>query len=133
MTRSLHVWVLLGLAIVTEVSATLSLRAALDNPLWFVAVVAGYLGAFVLLGLVLGAGMHVGVAYGVWAASGVALTAALAAAFFGDPFTMPMAGGIALVIAGVLLVELGSHPGGRAPAEVEVAEIAEVAEVELTA
>lgn len=120
MTTSLHTWSMLAAAILTEVAATLSLRAALDHSVWFVAVVTGYLAAFVLLGRVLGTGMQVGVAYGVWAASGVALTAALAAVLFADPFTGPMALGIALVIAGVLLVELGSHAGGRVPAEVEV-------------
>ncbi len=117
---SAQTWALLAAAIVTEVAATLSLRAALDHPAWFVVVVGGYLGAFVLLGRVLGDGMQVGVAYGVWAASGVALTAALAAVLFADPFTVPMILGVALVITGVLLVELGSHAGGRVPAEVDV-------------
>ena len=44
-----------------------------------------------------------------WGALGTAATAVLAAVFFGDPFTWPIAAGIALIIAGVLLVELGSH------------------------
>jgi small multidrug resistance pump len=35
----------------------------------------------------------------------------LAALIFGDRFTWPIAGGIALIIAGVLLVELGSQHG----------------------
>ena len=76
-------------------------------------VVAGYLGAFVLLTLVLRAGVPVGVAYGIWGASGTAGTAVLAAALFGDPFTWPIVAGIGLIIAGVLLVEFGSHPAGR--------------------
>jgi small multidrug resistance pump len=36
-------------------------------------------------------------------------TAVLAAAIFGVPFTWPIAVGIGLIIAGVLLVELGSR------------------------
>lgn len=106
-------WVLLSTAIVSEVAATLALRAALDHPAWFILVAAGYLGAFVLLSAVLAGGMPVGVTYGVWAASGVVLTAVLAAVVFHDPLTPGMGMGIALVITGVLLVELGSHPAAR--------------------
>ena len=34
----------------------------------------------------------------------------LAAVIFRDALTWPIAGGIALIIAGVLFVEFGSHP-----------------------
>lgn len=103
-------WALLAAAIVTEVAATLSLRASQDHAGWLLVVVTGYLGAFVLLTLVLRAGMPVGVAYGIWGALGTAATAALAAVLFGDPFTWPIAAGIGLIVGGVLLVELGSRP-----------------------
>jgi small multidrug resistance pump len=75
-----------------------------------VLVVAGYLGSFVLLTLVLRAGVPVGVAYGIWGAVGTASTAVLAAAIFRDPFTWQIAAGIGLIIVGVLFVEFGSHP-----------------------
>lgn len=101
---------LLAAAIAVEVAATLSLRASQDHAGWLVLVVIGYASAFVLLTLVLRAGMAVGVAYGIWGASGTAATAVLAAGLFGDPFTWPIALGIGLIIAGVLFVELGSHP-----------------------
>ena len=42
-------WALLGAAVGVEVAATLSLRASQDHSVWLVVVVAGYLGAFVLL------------------------------------------------------------------------------------
>jgi small multidrug resistance pump len=109
-------WGMLAVAIVSEVLATLSLRAALDHPAWLAAVAVGYLAAFALLTAVLAAGMPVGVAYGIWAACGVALTAVLAALVFDDPLTRRIGLGIALVIVGVLLVELGSHGADRAPA-----------------
>ena len=101
---------LLTAAIVTEVAATLSLRASQDHAAWLAVVVVGYAAAFVLLALVLRAGLAVGVAYGIWGASGTALTAVLAAFLFGDALTWPIAFGIALIIAGVLFVEFGSHP-----------------------
>jgi small multidrug resistance pump len=103
-------WALLTAAIVVEVAATLSLRASQDHSAWLMVVVVGYLGAFVLLTLVLRTGMPVGVAYGVWGAAGTAVTAVLAAIIFGDPFTWPIVAGIGLIIGGVLLVELGSRP-----------------------
>jgi small multidrug resistance pump len=100
---------LLAGAIVIEVAATLSLRASQDHSAWLVLVAVGYVGAFVLLTMVLRTGMPVGVAYGIWGALGTAGTAVLAALLFGDPFTWPIAAGIGLIIAGVLLVEIGSH------------------------
>jgi small multidrug resistance pump len=106
---------LLAAAIVSEVAATLALRASQDHPGWLAVVIVGYLGAFVLLTLVLRTGMAVGVAYGIWGACGTAATAVLAAAIFGDPLTWPIAAGIGLIIAGVLLVEFGSHPRADGP------------------
>ncbi|HEX3283285.1 MAG TPA: SMR family transporter [Mycobacterium sp.] len=109
-------WLLLGAAIVVEVVATLCLRASQDHSAWLVVVVAGYAGAFVLLTLVLRAGLSIGVAYGIWGALGTVGTAVLAAAIFGDPFTWPIGVGIGLIIAGVLLVELGArHTDEAAP------------------
>lgn len=105
-------WALLLGAISTEVSGTLSLRAAQDHSGWLVLVVAGYIASFFFLSLVLRAGMPVGVAYGIWGALGTAATVVIAAIIFGDPFTTPIIAGIALIIAGVLMVELGSRHSG---------------------
>jgi small multidrug resistance pump len=102
-------WALLAGAISTEVAATLSLRAAQDHSAWLAVVVAGYLTSFVFLTMVLRAGVPVGIAYGIWGALGTAVTAVLAAVLFGDPFTWPIVAGIGLIIAGVLLIEFGSH------------------------
>lgn len=52
--------------------------------------------------------MPLGVAYGIWGASGVALTAIMSTLLFGEPLTAPMIIGIGLVIAGVMCVEMGS-------------------------
>ncbi|ROS37255.1 multidrug efflux SMR transporter [Curtobacterium sp. PhB78] len=101
-------WVLLAVAIVSEVGATISLKLATDGKkLFFVPVVLGYLVAFSLLAVALTLGLPIGVAYGIWAATGVALTAILGRVLFREPLTALMLGGIALIIAGVFLVELG--------------------------
>lgn len=109
----MRTWTLLLGAIATEVAGTLSLRASQDHGLWLVVVVVGYLASFALLTAVLRAGMPVGVAYGIWGALGTALTAAIAALAFGDPFTVPIMVGIGLIISGVLLVQLGSDAAAR--------------------
>ena len=101
-------WLLLAVAIVSEVGATISLKLATDGKkVFFVPVVLGYLIAFSLLAVALTLGLPIGVAYGIWAATGVALTAILGRVLFREPLTALMLGGIALIIAGVFLVELG--------------------------
>lgn len=100
-------WLILAGAIILEVTATLSLRGAIDNPWWAILAVAGYAGAFVALSLLLRLGAPIGVVYGIWAAAGVALTAVIASFLFGEPFTFLIGLGIAIVIAGVVLVETG--------------------------
>ena len=75
---------------------------------WYGLVMAGYLGAFALLTLALKEGMELGVAYGIWSAGGVAVTAIASRFLFGEPLTRTMVAGIALIMAGVLLVEIGS-------------------------
>ena len=105
-------WPALGGAIISEVSATLALRQALNQPGFYVMVGIGYALAFILLSLTLKAGMPLGVAYGLWGALGVALTAVLSMLVFGEPITVLVALGIALIMAGVLLVEVGAQRAG---------------------
>jgi small multidrug resistance pump len=50
-------WLFLGGAIVSEVTGSLSLKAALDHPAWYALMGAGFAGAFVFLSLVLRAGL----------------------------------------------------------------------------
>jgi len=106
---ALRKWALLCGAIAAEVTGTLAMRASQDHPAWLIVVAAGYFTAFFMLTRVLRAGMPVGVAYGIWGAIGTALIAVIAALIFGDPLTTPIVGGITMIIAGVLMIEFGSH------------------------
>jgi small multidrug resistance pump len=101
-------WWALAAAIVIEVIATLSLRASdgFRKKAWIVPVSAGYLASFYLLWVSLSLGMPVGIAYGVWTACGVALVAVIARFLFGERFNWTMALGIALIVAGVLTIEM---------------------------
>lgn len=105
-------WFWLIGAILAEVTGTIALRLSdgFSRPVPSVVVVLGYGVAFYALSRTLVAGMAVGVAYGIWAALGVTLVAVVSAAFLGESLTWVQVGGIALVIGGVLALELGAAP-----------------------
>lgn len=102
-------YVLLVGAIVTEVIATLSLRASegFSKPLYVVVVVAGYLAAFSMLSFALERGLPLAVAYSIWAAAGVAAVTVLSVPLFDESLTPIRGVGLALVISGVVALEMG--------------------------
>ena len=98
-------WVFLCGAVICEVIGTIFLRlASAGKNAYYAAVAVAYVIAFTFLTLTLNQGLGLGVAYGIWAAAGVALTAIASKIFFKEPLTPVM-------IGGVLAVELGSHTG----------------------
>ena len=105
------IWLLLAGAILTEVAATLALRASegFRRKRWIAPIVVLYVAAFSFLAAALANGMPVGIAYGIWAACGVALTAVGARVFFHEKLTPRMIVGIALIGLGVFVIEFGSQ------------------------
>ena len=103
-------WLLLAGAILSEVTATISLKLSdgFSKIVPGIIVVVGYVSAFILLSQVLKRGMSIGVAYGVWAAVGVGLVALVGALFLGDSLTLVQMGGLVLVAGGVLALEFGA-------------------------
>jgi len=106
-------WLTLAVGIALEVLSTLGLRASdgFRKRAWIAPVVIGYVASFAFISWTLSLGMPVGIAYGVWSASGVAVVALLGKVLFGEPLTPVMMGGIALIIAGVLTIELSGSAG----------------------
>ena len=105
-------YVLLGGAICAEVTGTLCLRASdgFSKLPYTIVVVIGYVAAFVLLAMALDRGLALGIAYGIWAAVGVAAVAVLSVPIFGESLSAIQVGGVALVAAGVVALEAGgSH------------------------
>ncbi|MBB4662276.1 DMT family transporter [Conexibacter arvalis] len=101
-------YLLLAIAIAAEIAAT-SLMKETDGftrPLPTVACLLGYGIAFALLAQAIKS-MPVGVAYAMWAGIGTAAIAAVGAMFLGEPLTAAKVGGIVLVIAGVVMLNLG--------------------------
>ncbi|MBU3751763.1 MAG: QacE family quaternary ammonium compound efflux SMR transporter [Mycobacterium sp.] len=106
-------WLTLAGGIVLEVLSTLGLRASdgFRKRAWIAPVILGYVASFALVSWTLSLGMPVGIAYGVWSACGVALVALLAKILFAEPLTPVMLLGIALIIAGVLTIEVSGSVG----------------------
>lgn len=102
-------WLLLAGAVLLEVTGTLALRVVAGGRRTLVVVVVlCYLAAFILLSATLALGMPLGIAYGVWAAAGIVLTALASKVLFDEVLTPLMAAGMAMIVGGVLLIELGA-------------------------
>jgi multidrug transporter EmrE-like cation transporter len=102
---------LLSLAIVTEVAATVALRFTdgFTRLVPSAVVVAGYGVSFWLLALVLRQ-ISIGTTYAVWSAAGTALIAAIGVLAFGEPATALKVASLGLIILGVVGLNLaGSH------------------------
>ncbi|GIF74676.1 DMT family transporter [Asanoa siamensis] len=102
-------WFWLAGAIVSEIAATLSLRASagFTRLVPSVILVIGYGFAFFALSQALKLGMQVGVAYAVWSAVGVAAIAIIGAVFLKESLSPLQIGGLVLIIAGVVALEVG--------------------------
>ena len=100
-------YLLLGLAIVAEVIGTSALKAAdgLNRLVPSLVVFAAYAAAIVLLMQVVRV-MPVGIVYAIWSGLGTALIVAVAAVMYRQVPSWAELGGVALIIAGVLVINL---------------------------
>jgi len=105
----LGAWLLVAAAILLEVAATscLKLSDGFQRVGASIATVCLYVAAFACLGLAVDT-LDVGVVYAVWAGVGTALVALVGTAYFGERLRWPGWCGIALIVSGVLIVELFS-------------------------
>ncbi|MEU7697713.1 multidrug efflux SMR transporter [Streptomyces sp. NPDC039028] len=99
---------LLAGAIAAEVLATTSMKYSEGfSKLWPSLVTGiGYVVAFALLAQALKT-LQVGTAYAVWAGAGTAAVAAIGILFLGETLNLAKIAGIALIIAGVVVLNLG--------------------------
>lgn len=105
-------WILLIGAIASEVVATASLKLSngLTRPVPSVVVAVGYLLSFVLLAQALKLQLQVSVAYAIWSGVGTAAITVIGILLLNEPLTAGKALGIALVIGGVVTLNLaGAH------------------------
>ncbi|MEV7377209.1 DMT family transporter [Streptomyces lydicus] len=102
------VYVTLAGAILSEVLATTAMKYSDGfSKLWpSLATAVGYLLAFALLARTLKS-MSVGTAYAIWAGAGTAVIAAIGMVFLGESASALKILGVLLVIAGVVVLNLG--------------------------
>ncbi len=102
-------YMLLFIAILAEVIGTSALKMSegftKTGP--SLLVVVGYGLAFYFLALVLKS-IPVGIAYAIWAGVGIALITIIGIVFFKQTLDLPAVAGIALIISGVLVINLFS-------------------------
>ncbi|GIH68625.1 DMT family transporter [Sphaerimonospora thailandensis] len=105
-------WLLLAGAIASEVVATSALKLSdgLTRLGWSAVVTVCYIASFVLLAQALKLQMPVGFAYAIWAGIGTATIALIGALFFGEAMNLAKIAGIALIICGVVVLNLAGTP-----------------------
>lgn len=110
----MNAWLLLALAILAEVIGTSALKASMgfSRPWPSVVVVSGYGAAFYFLSLALRQ-IPVGVAYAVWSGTGTVLITLIGVLAFRQKIDAAGAIGIALIVAGVLVLNLWSRSGAH--------------------
>jgi small multidrug resistance pump len=102
-------YVLLGLAIATEVLGTSLLKSTEGfTKLWpTVASLGAYAVSFLTLATAIQKGLQVGIGYAIWSGLGTTLIVIIGALFLSEPVTVAKVVGVALVIAGVVVLNLG--------------------------
>lgn len=103
-------YVYLVIAVVGEVIATTALKssAGFTNLVPSLVVVAGYAIAFYFLSLTLHA-MSVGIAYAIWSGLGIVLVSIIAWVRFGQVLDTAAPIGMALILAGVVVINVFSN------------------------
>jgi small multidrug resistance pump len=104
----------LAIAICAEVIATVSMKAVkgLSTPLPLILVIVGYATAFWMLTLVVRS-IPVGVAYAVWAGMGIVMVSIAALFIYGQKLDLPAILGMALIVCGVVVIQLFSNTAGH--------------------
>ena len=98
------------MAIVSEVIATSALKAAdgFTRLVPSVVVVVGYATAFYFLSLALKS-VPVGIAYAIWSGVGIVLLSLIGWVLYGQRLDAPALTGMALIVAGVVILQLSSR------------------------
>ena len=107
-------YVYLFTAILCEVVATSALKAAEGfSRFWpSVIVIVGYGLAFYCLSLTMRS-IPIGIAYAIWSGVGIVLIAAAGFVLYRQPLDTPALIGMALILAGVLVINLFSKTAGH--------------------
>ena len=105
----MNAWLVLSIAIVAEVIATLALKASDGFTRWLpsLVVVIGYAIAFYGMSLSLKS-IPVGIAYAVWAGVGIVLVSLFSWLFYQQTLTGMQWLGIVFIVSGVMVLNISS-------------------------
>ncbi|MFW2586945.1 DMT family transporter [Sagittula sp. SSi028] len=103
-------YLILALAVLAETIGTTALQASqqFTRPIPSVIVVVAYGAAFYLLAWVLRV-MPVGIAYAMWSGLGIVLISVIGRLVFGQKLDLAAVAGMALIIAGIAVINLFSN------------------------
>ncbi|WP_312626348.1 multidrug/spermidine efflux SMR transporter subunit MdtJ [Scandinavium sp.] len=117
-------WILLALAIATEIIGTLSMKwASVSN---------GHAGYILMLGMIALSYIFLsfavkkialGVAYALWEGVGILLITLFSVTLFDETLTVMKVAGLATLVAGIVLIKSGTRKAEKQPAEVNHAAI----------
>ncbi|MFK4148974.1 DMT family transporter [Streptomyces sp. NPDC004065] len=101
-------YVMLAGAIAAEVAATTAMKYSegFSRPGPSLVTLLGYIVSFLLLARTLRT-VSIGTAYAIWSGVGTAAVAALGLVLFGEALGVAKAAGIVLIVAGVVVLNLG--------------------------
>jgi len=110
------IWICLILAVACEVgwAIAMKLSTGLTRPVPTIITLALYFLSVVFLALATRK-LDIGVAYAMWAGSGVAIIAVIGVMYFKEPLTLLKAASLALIVAGIVGLQL-SGAGSHVPA-----------------
>lgn len=106
---TLHVFLLLALAVLAETAGTTALQASQQFTRFWpsVLVVVAYGISFYLLALTLRT-MPVGVVYAIWSGLGIVFIATIGYLVFGQKLDLPAVIGTGMILAGIVVIQLFS-------------------------
>lgn len=105
-----HVYIILILAVMAETAGTSALQASQQFTRFWpsVLVVVAYGLSFFLLSHTLRV-MPVGVVYAIWSGLGIVFIAAIGYVIFGQKLDLPALLGMAMILAGIVIIQLFSR------------------------
>ena len=108
-------YVYLAFAVVFEVIGTAALKASetLTKPMPIVVMALSYMATFFFMAQVMRY-LPVGVTYAIWSGLGIVLISCISAFYFKEWLDVPAIIGLAMIIAGIIIIQVFSKTGAGA-------------------
>ncbi|MGW0174748.1 DMT family transporter [Rhodococcus sp. NPDC003322] len=118
MTARARAWAFLAAAITSEIIATVLLASTeqFTRPALSLVVIAGYVTSFACMAQALRT-LPVSLTYALWSGIGTAAVAVIGVVLLGEPLSIAKVAGLALIVAGVVVLNLGGDHHDTAVAD----------------